>query len=102
MHASIGAVADVDPPIRCDQHAVRQVELTGCGLAWLAPGVDELAVARKPVHPAVAVAIGNVEIAGGARHEFGGVVKGTSRPRHEIAGLFTASISMDAALPDHL
>src|SRR5262249_1643205 len=47
LHASIGAVADVDLPIRSDQHTVRQVELTRCSLAWLAPGVDELAVARK-------------------------------------------------------
>src|ERR1044072_4923653 len=61
LYTSIGAVADIDLPIRSDQHAVRQVELTGCGLAWLAPGVDELAVARKAVHPGVAVAIGNVE-----------------------------------------
>src|SRR5262245_46365676 len=80
LHASVGAVAHVDLPIRCDQDAVRQVELAGCGLAWLAPGVDELAVARKAVHPGVAVAIGNVQIARRARHKLSGVVKGTSRP----------------------
>jgi len=78
------------------------VELAGGGLAWLAPGVDELAVARKAVHPGVAVAIGNIEIARGARHELSGVIKRTSRPRHQVAGLFTASVRMDAALPDHL
>src|SRR5262249_40050125 len=93
---------DIDLPIRSDQHTVRQVELTGCSLAWLTPGVDELAVARKAVHSGIAVAIGNVQIARGARHEFGGVVKGTRRPRHQITGLFTASVRMDAALPDHL
>src|SRR5215813_931711 len=78
------------------------MELTGCGLAWLTPGVDELAVARKPVHPGIAVTIGDVEIARGTRHEFGGIVKGTSRSRHQIAGLFTASVRMDTTLPDHL
>src|SRR5215475_8302902 len=102
LHASVGAVAHVDLPIRCDHDAVRQVELAGCGLAWLAPGVDELAVARKAVHPGVAVAIGDVEITGGARHELGGIVKGPSRPRHQVAGLFTASVRMHATLPDHL
>src|SRR5215510_1846089 len=102
LHAAIGAVADVDLPIRSDQHAVRQVELTGCGLAWLAPGVDELAIARKAVYPGITVAIGNVEITRGTGHELGGVVKGTSRPWHQVAGLFTASVRMDAALPDYL
>src|SRR4029453_7213999 len=78
------------------------MELTGCGLARLPPGVDELAIARKPVHPGIAVAIGNVEIARGAGHEFGRIVKGNSHPRAQGAGVFTASVSMDAALPDHL
>src|SRR5262249_58362664 len=36
LHASIGAVADVDLPIRSDQHTVRQAALTRHGLAWLA------------------------------------------------------------------
>src|SRR5262249_7918695 len=49
LHAAIGAVADIDLPIRSDQHAMRQVELAGCGFARLAPGVNELAVARKAV-----------------------------------------------------
>src|SRR5438093_7286003 len=94
LHASIGAVADVDLPIRSNQHAVRQVELTGCGLAWLAPGVDELAVAREAVHPGIAIAIGDVEIAGGARHQLSRIVKGASRPRYQVTGLFTASVRM--------
>src|SRR5262249_21191528 len=102
LHASIGAVADVDLPIRSNQHAMRQMELTRCSLPWLAPGVDELAVARKAVHSGVAVAIGNVEIARGARHEFGRVVKGTGRSRYQVARLFTASVRMDTALADYL
>jgi hypothetical protein len=53
------------------------------------------------VHPAVAVAIGNVSRRR-ARHEFGGSVKWTSRPRYEVAGLLTAGIRVDAALPNHL
>src|SRR5262249_2456390 len=47
LHAPVGTVADVDFAVRVDQHTVRQVELAGSGLAWLAPGLDELAVARK-------------------------------------------------------
>src|SRR5215475_9880179 len=78
LHAPVGTVTDVDPAVRCDQNAMRQVELTGSGLAWLAPGVDEPAVTRKPVHASVAIAIGNVNIAGGAWHHLGGVVKRTS------------------------
>src|SRR5262249_33009722 len=78
------------------------VDLRGWVLAWWSQGVDGVASARKAGPRGVAVASGNVEIAGRARHELGGVVKGTSRPRHQVTGLFTASVRMDAALPDHL
>ena len=67
LHAPVAAVADVELFIGSDHKTVRQVKLAGPGLARLAPRLDELSLARKPVHPAVAVAVRNVEIAGGTR-----------------------------------
>jgi hypothetical protein len=78
------------------------VELTGGGLTRLAPGLDELAVARKPMHASVAVAIGNVDITRRAGRHLGGIIKRTRRPRHQIAGFFTAGVRMDATFANDL
>src|SRR5262249_31387439 len=57
-------VADEDAPVGGGGDAVRQVELAGSD-AGDTPGLFELTGRREPVHPAVAVPVGDVEIAPG-------------------------------------
>ena len=62
LDAVVLAVADEHAAVGGDGDAVRQVELAG-PVARLAPRPLELAVRREVVHAAVAVAVGDVEIA---------------------------------------
>src|SRR5262249_61963713 len=55
LDPAVLAVADVHLPLLVDPEAVRQMELAGLLLAGLAPGVEQRALAREPVHAAVAV-----------------------------------------------
>ena len=52
-------------------------------------GGDEFAVAREPVHPTVAVAVGNVEIARRTGGHLGRVIKRTRGPRTTSDGRTT-------------
>ena len=92
LDAVVLAVAD-DDAVAVDDEAVGQVEVVGLGLAGLTPGLDQLALAGEAVDAGVAVAVGDVEIAGGRGDQLGGVVEraggagtrspGTSQPVSE-------------------
>ena len=65
LYPAVLPVADVNQPLLINQQAVGQVELSRAALARLAPRRNEPPVAAEAVHPAVAVAIGDVQVAGG-------------------------------------
>src|SRR5438876_193971 len=66
-HCDLG---DVHVAARIDSDAVRHVKLPRPA-AWLAPRLDELALGREAMHPRVAVAVGNEEIAARSDGEIG-------------------------------
>ena len=61
-----------------------------------------MAIPGEAVHARIAVAVGDIEIAGRSWHEFAGVVKGPCGVRHQIARLLTAGVGVHAVAPHHL
>ena len=102
MHPPVGPVADIDLAGRIHQDAVRQVEMSRFRLARLAPRGNQLTLGGKAMHPAVAVAVGDIQIPGRARRHFRRIVKGAGRARHQIPRLFTTGIGVDAPVANNL
>ena len=74
----------------------------GASLARLAPGGLKLPVGGKAMHPRVAIPVGHVHIAAGARHQLGGVVEGAGRPGAQGPRHFAARVRVDAPVANHL
>src|SRR5262249_27264047 len=74
LDAVVLAVADVDAALFVEADGVRQVELA-LALALLTPLLQQLALFRELQHPRVAVAVGDVEVAGGSHGHLGRAVE---------------------------
>src|SRR5215472_7891105 len=61
LDALVRPIGHIEPPGIIERDAVRQVELA-LALARRAPRLDEPAVARKTVHPRVAIAVRHVNV----------------------------------------
>ncbi len=75
---------------------MRQVQLPGF-LAWRTPGHLQLSVRGEAMHPAVAIAVGHIDIAIGVGHHFGGVVERRAGTLHQPILCHDTGIGVHAA-----
>jgi hypothetical protein len=102
LHPTIGPVTDIDFPLRVYQQTVDQVEMTRFCFPRLSPGLYEPPIAAKPVHPGVAVPIGDINISRGAGGHFSTIVEGASGPRYQVSRFFTSGVRADPPVANNL
>jgi hypothetical protein len=97
LDAAVLAVADVDVVLAIDPQAVGEVKLSGFLFPGFPPGVEQDALAREAVDPAVAVAVRDVQITRRCHHHLGRLVERSGRARRQLDVLGGARVGGLAA-----
>ena len=91
-------VAHVYPAVLAHQYPMGHVELAGSGLTRLSPRGDKPALGREPVDPAVALAVGDVQVSGGSGDHLCGMVKWAGGPDHQAAVFLGPGVGMHSTV----